>query len=240
MFNGPRLHFPINCFPRNFLMRARNSIRFYRFYRNAHNPDPVAGIFAHGKFMILAGRFIAILVVMTLAIAMTNLLSQAEESTLISIGPRIGFSQKTPLLGKQQREAFRLYDVAAIFRLPWRWPLNAGKWQLGTGVITSVGLLEAAGDAGVMATAVPDLILTGWDELISFDAGAGAGLFSRHQFGSQNFGGPAQFVATLGIRFSPFTHSYADFHLLHFSDAGLYGSDSLGVDMFIFEVGYKF
>jgi hypothetical protein len=42
------------------------------------------------------------------------------------------------------------------------------------------------------------------------------------------------------MRFSPFTHSYADFHLLHFSDAGLYGSDSLGVDMFIFEVGYKF
>jgi hypothetical protein len=86
----------------------------------------------------------------------------------------------------------------------------------------------------------PDLILTGWDELISFDAGAGAGLFSRQQYGSQDFGGPAQLVATIGMRFSPFTHSYADFHLLHFSDAGLYGSDSLGVDMFIFEVGYKF
>jgi Lipid A 3-O-deacylase (PagL) len=190
--------------------------------------------------MIVAGRFIGILAVMALAIAFTNLLSRAEESTLISIGPRIGFSQKTPLLGKQQREVFHLYDVAAIFRLPWHWSLGTGRWKLGTGLITSVGLLEAAGDAGVMATAVPDLILTGWDELISFDAGAGAGLFSRQQYGSQNFGGPAQFVATIGMRFSPFTHSYADFHLLHFSDAGLYGSDSLGVDMFIFEVGYKF
>ena len=190
--------------------------------------------------MIVAGRFIGILVVMTLAIAFTNLLSRAEESTLNSIGPRIGFSQKTPLLGKQQREVFHLYDVAAIFRLPWHWPLGTGRWKLGTGLITSVGLLEAAGDAGVMATAVPNLILTGWDELISFDAGAGAGLFSRQQYGSQDFGGPAQLVATIGMRFSPFTHSYADFHLLHFSDAGLYGSDSLGVDMFIFEVGYKF
>jgi hypothetical protein len=189
--------------------------------------------------MIFAGRFIAIFIVMTLAIVMPNLLSQAEESTLISIGPRIGFSQKTPLLGKQQREVFRLYDVAAIFRLPWQWPLDAGKWNLRTGLITSVGLLEAAGDAGAMVTAVPDLILTGWNELISFDAGAGAGLFSRHQFGSQNFGGPAQFVATIGIRVSPFTHSYAAFHLLHFSDAGLYGSASVGVDMFIFEGGYK-
>ena len=166
--------------------------------------------------------------------------TQAEESILISIGLRGGFSNKTPLLGKQQREEFRSYDVDAIFRLPWRWPLGAGKWNLGTGVITSVGLLEAAGDAGVMATVVPDLILTGWNEVISFDAGAGAGLFSRYQFGSQDFGGPAQFVATIGIRVSPFAHSYAGFRLLHFSDAGLYGSGSLGVDLYVFEVGYKF
>jgi hypothetical protein len=100
--------------------------------------------------------------------------------------------------------------------------------------------LEAAGDAGVMATVVPDLILAGWNELVSFDAGAGGGFFSRHQFGSQSFGGPAQFVATIGLSFSPITHGYAGFRLLHFSDAGLYGSDSLGVDLFIFEVGYKF
>ena len=103
--------------------------------------------------MIVAGRFLAILVVMALAIPLTIPLSRAEESTLISIGPRIGFSQKTPLLGKQQREVFRLYDIAAIFRLPWHWPLGTGRWKLGTGLITSVGLLEAAGDAGVMATA---------------------------------------------------------------------------------------
>lgn len=124
------------------------------------------------------------------------------------------------------------------FRGIGHWAQEGG--NSGPDSLLASGSLEAAGDAGVMVTAVPDLILTGWDELISFDAGAGAGLFSRHQYGSQNFGGPAQFVATIGMRFSPFTHTYADFHLLHFSDAGLYGSDSLGVDMFIFEVGYKF
>ena len=67
--------------------------------------------------------------------------------------------------------------------------------------MTSAGLLEAAGDAGAMVTLVPDLILSGWKEMISFDAGAGGGFFSRYQFGSQNFGGPAQFVATIGNRF---------------------------------------
>ena len=191
--------------------------------------------------MITVGRLIAGFIFMSVAITMTNPLpSQADESILISIGPRIGFSDKTPLLGKQQREAFRLYDVAATFRLPWRWPLGAGTWKLETGLITSAGLLEAAGDAGLMATIVPDLILSGWNGLISFDAGAGGGVFSRYQYGSQNFGGPAQLVATIGIKVSPFAHSYAGFRLLHFSDAGLYGSDSLGVDLFIFEVGYKF
>ena len=108
---------------------------------NCSNPGPVAGYLHHGMSMIVPGRFIAILVVMALAIALTNLLSRAEESTLISIGPRIGFSQKTPLLGKQQREVFRLYDIAAIVRLPWHWPLGTGRWKLGTGLITSVGLL---------------------------------------------------------------------------------------------------
>ncbi|HKY72632.1 MAG TPA: acyloxyacyl hydrolase [Nitrospira sp.] len=191
--------------------------------------------------MIIAGRLIASLIVMTSALTMANpLLSRAEESILISVGPRIGFSDKTPLLGKQQREVFHLYDVAATFRLPWQWPLGAGRWKLETGLMTSAGLLEAAGDAGVMATVVPDLILSGWKGLISFDAGAGGGLFSRDQYGSQHFGGPAQFVATIGIMVRPFTHGYAGFRLLHFSDAGLYGSDSLGVDLYIFEVGYKF
>ena len=190
--------------------------------------------------MLFVRRIIAILIRMMLAIALPNVPSWAEESILMDVGPRIGFSEKTPLLGKQQREVFHLYDVAATFRLPWRWPLGAGKWKLETGLSTSVGLLEAAGDEAVMATLVPDLILTGWNGIVSFDAGAGGGFFSRYQFGSQNLGGPAQFVATIGIRFSPFMHSYGGFHLLHFSDAGLYGSDSLGVDLFIFEVGYKF
>ena len=108
---------------------------------NCSNPGSLAGHLPHGMSMFVAGRFLAILVVMALAIALTIPLSRAEESTLISIGPRIGFSQKTPLLGKQQREVFRLYDIAAIVRLPWHWPLGTGRWKLGTGLITSVGLL---------------------------------------------------------------------------------------------------
>ena len=91
-----------------------------------------------------------------------------------------------------------------------------------------------------VSTVVPDLALTGWGGLVSLDAGVGAGVFSRHRFGSQDFGGPAQIVGTLGVAVTPITHGYVGFRLQHFSDGGLYGADALGVDMYVLEVGYRF
>jgi hypothetical protein len=90
-----------------------------------------------------------------------------------------------------------------------------------------------------MMTAVPALALSGWKGLVTFDAGAGVGLFSNYTFGVHDFGGPVQFVGTSGIQVSPFSHAYTGFRVQHFSDAGLYG-DGLGVDMYIAEIGYKF
>ena len=117
---------------------------------------------------------------------------------LLSIGPRIGFSAKTPLLGKEQRYYFHLADVAAVFKLPWLWPLGGSPWSLETRLITSAGLLTAAGESGLMMTVVPELALSGWEGLVTFDAGAGAGFFSNYKFGAQDFGGPVQIVATMG------------------------------------------
>ena len=67
--------------------------------------------------------------------------SLAEDMALLSIGPRIGFSAKTPLLGNEQRYYFHLADVAAVFKLPWLWPLGGSPWRLETRLITSAGLL---------------------------------------------------------------------------------------------------
>ena len=166
--------------------------------------------------------------------------SLAENMSLLSIGPRIGFSAKTPLLGKEQKYYFHLADIAAVFKLPWSYPLGGNSWSLETRLITSAGLLTAAGESGLMMTVVPELALSGWDGLVTFDAGAGAGFFSNYKFGMQDFGGPVQIVATLGVRVNPFSHAYAGFRAQHFSDAGLDGPASLGVDMYIVEVGYRF
>ncbi|HKO29620.1 MAG TPA: acyloxyacyl hydrolase [Nitrospiraceae bacterium] len=164
----------------------------------------------------------------------------AGDITLLSIGPRFGFSGKTPILGKEQKYYFHMTDIAAVFKLPWSWPLGENLWGLETRLITSAGLLQGAGESGAIVTVVPDLALSGWGELVTFDAGAGAGFFSNYKFGVQDFGGPVQIVATAGVRVKPFSHAFAGFRAQHFSDAGLYGSSSLGVDMYIVELGYQF
>ena len=166
--------------------------------------------------------------------------SLAGDMALLSIGPRIGFGEKIPLMGKEQKYYFHLTDVAAVIKLPWSWPLGESTWSLETRLITSAGLLTAAGESGLMMTVVPELALNGWEELVTFDAGAGAGFFSNYKFGAQDFGGPVQIVATMGIRVNPFSHAYTGFRVQHFSDAGLYRSSSLGVDMYIVELGYRF
>jgi hypothetical protein len=166
--------------------------------------------------------------------------SLAGDMALLSIGPRVGFGEKVPLMGKEQKYYFHLYDIAALIKLPWSWPLGENTWSLETRLIASAGLLTGANESGLMMTAVPVLALSGWNGLVTLDTGVGAGFFSNHKFGIQDFGGPVQIVATSGIRVNPFPHAYTGFRVQHFSDAGLYGSSSLGVDMYIVELGYQF
>ena len=176
-------------------------------------------------------------------LALSILISEqsiAGDMTLLSIGPRYGFSLNEPLLGKRQTETFNLVDVAATFRLPWSWPLGQSPWSVETRLITSAGALSAAGTTGFIATVQPDVALTGWNDFVSIDAGVGLAFLSREQYGSQDFGGPVQLGLTMALQIHPISHAYAGFRFQHFSDAGMYGSDSLGIDLYLIEVGYRF
>lgn len=163
----------------------------------------------------------------------------AEETSLMRIGPRLGLSGQT-FLGKEQKYNFRLYDVAAVFRLPWAWPLGDTGWRIETRLITSAGAISGAGETGLMATIIPTLALTSEKGTFTLDGGAGPGFFSNYKFGNQNFGGPVQVVATVGAGVNILAHGYAGLRLQHFSDATLYNQSSLGVDMYLIEIGYRF
>ena len=166
--------------------------------------------------------------------------SIAGDTTILSIGPRYGFSRSEPVLGKRQTELFDLVDIAGTFRLPWSWSLGDSPWGVETRLITSAGALFAAGDTGFIGTFVPDLALTGWNSLVSIDAGGGLAFLSRQKYGAQDFGGPVQLVLTFGLQVHPISHAFAGFRFQHCSDAGMYGSDSLGIDLYLIEVGYRF
>jgi hypothetical protein len=143
-------------------------------------------------------------------------------------------------LGREQKEDFQQYDVAALFGLPWGWQERVTGMKLDMRLLTSAGELAAAGDTSLMVTLVPCLALSSPNEAVSIDVGGGTALFSNYKFGVQNFGGPAQIVATAGIGFNLVPGFFAGYRFQHFSDAGTYGPTSLGVDMHMLEINYRF
>src|SRR6058998_4171926 len=164
---------------------------------------------------------------------------QAKPITLIRVGPRVGMSGKSPF-GRDQKEEFQQYDVAAIFGLPWGWQERSFGFKFDMRLLASAGELSAARDTSFMATLVPLLAVSSPNGIVTIDAGAGAGFFSNYKFGVQNFGGPVQIIGTAAIGFDPLPGFHAGYRFQHFSDAGVYGSSSLGVDMHMLEIGYRF
>jgi len=158
---------------------------------------------------------------------------------LLRVGPRYGIGGDSPL-GEEQKENFQMYDVAALVRLPWGWQHRSSGWGLEARLIASAGELLAAGTTSFMGTLVPVLAVNSPTDKISIDIGLGTGFFSNSKFGVQDFGGPVQIVGTAGIGFNLIPGFHAGYRFQHFSDAGIYGATSLGVDMHIVEIAYRF
>jgi hypothetical protein len=165
--------------------------------------------------------------------------SVAKPMELLYAGPRYGVGGNSPL-GEEQKEDFQLFDVAALFRLPWTWGERSSELSVESRLLTSGGQLNAAGQSSFMGTVVPALALTTPDGGISLDVGIGPGFFSSSKFGAQDFGGPVQIVGTAGLGINVVRGFHAGYRFQHFSDAGMYGPTSLGVDMHIMDLSYRF
>lgn len=176
---------------------------------------------------------------MALLLTMDSSTSAAADIRLESLAVRGGLSGSSPI-GEEHQVNFQQADLAVTTRLPWEWQIGSGL-VLGTRMLASAGMLRGAQETGGIVTFVPLNVTFGRkDELFSLDMGVGGALFSDHKFGEQNFGGPFQFVWTFGAtsRFAgPFGAGY---HFQHYSDATIYGSDSRGVDLHLFEIIYWF
>ncbi len=165
-------------------------------------------------------------------------LSHAEELDLLRLSLRAQVSEQT-ILGDDAPEDFEAYDVAAHFGLPWQRNYSPG-WRLGTRLMASAGMLRGAGEEALTVSLIPELVLAPDDGWLTLDLGAGAALFSRHRFGSQDYGGPLQFALTVGLSVPLYKKLGLGYRYLHYSDASIYNSDTIGADLHMIELSYRF
>ena len=164
-------------------------------------------------------------------------LSHSEDLSLLSLSMRARVSEKT-ILGEEAPEDFQEYDVAANFGLPWKSYSTSG-WGVGTRLMASAGILRGAGETALVASLIPELTLGSEDGRFTLDLGVGGALLSRHRFGTQDYGGPFQFALTLGVGVPLYKKLGLGYRFLHYSDAGLNGSDTTGADFHMIEFSYR-
>ena len=164
--------------------------------------------------------------------------SRAFDLDLVSVGIRARVSSDD-VLGKEQPEAFYEYDVWAAIRLPWERYRPSG-WGVGTRLLTSAGYLEGAGSGALVVSVLPVVALGTRDGRFNVDLGAGLAVLSQSNFADQDFGGPVQGALTFGVDIPLYKQFGMGYRYMHYSDWGVYGPDTIGADLHMVELFYRF
>ncbi len=162
----------------------------------------------------------------------------AWDVELLSVGVRARVGEKR-VLGKEQLESFREYDIVAGFRLPWQRYAASG-WGAGTRLLASAGILQGADKTALVVSGIPVVAFGSRDGRFTLDMGAGLALVSEHRYEQQDFGGPLQFALTFGAGVPLYRRTGVGYRFLHYSDAGLYGPHTIGVDFHMVELTHRF
>lgn len=162
----------------------------------------------------------------------------AADLNLLNIAMRAKVSDQR-VLGKVQPVSFEEYDVMATFRLPQAYQI-ASRLGLESRLLASIGIFQGAGKTAVVASAIPALAIASQDGRFYADAGAGLAAMSRYRYAQQDFGGPLQFALTAGFGVPLYGHFGIGYRFLHYSDAALYSSSTIGADFHMLELLYRF
>ncbi len=164
--------------------------------------------------------------------------SRAFDMDLASVGIRARVSSDD-VLGKDQPEPFYEYDVWAAFRLPWQ-RYGASNWGVGTRLMTSAGYLEGGGSGSLVVSVIPLLALGTRDGRFTVDMGAGLAVLSQSKFADQDFGGLVQGALTFGVSVPLYRRAGVGYRFMHYSDWGAYGPNTVGADLHMIELIYRF
>lgn len=164
--------------------------------------------------------------------------SRAGDLDLLSVGCRARVGEKR-VLGKEQPESFREYDVVASMRLPWERYSASGK-GVGTRLLASAGVLHGAGKTALVVSAIPVLAFGSQDGRFAVDLGAGLAVLSKRRYEQQDYGGPLQFALTFGAGVPLYRRVGVGYRFVHYSDAGAYSPYTIGADFHMVELIYRF
>jgi hypothetical protein len=164
--------------------------------------------------------------------------AHAAEWNLLGIAVRAQVWDQT-VLGRDQLEAFDEYDLAATLRMPWAGRSWSGG-EMSARLLASAGIIRGANETALVASAIPALAFTYRKVPVTIDFGAGLALLSEYRFGDQDYGGHLQFALTAGIAIPVYRQVGIGYRFLHYSDAGLYGSHTVGADFHMIELSYAF
>lgn len=154
-----------------------------------------------------------------------------------SLSFRSRVSEKTTL-GKDAPEDFKSYDFSAFSFLPYEKELGTSL-KVQSRLMASAGLLRGVKKNALVLSLVPEGVIATKNEGFTLHGGIGAALFSRYEFGRQDYGGPFQFALTAGIALPRFHRWGLGYRFMHYSDAGLNGPNTTGADFHMIELDYK-
>ncbi len=195
--------------------------------------------------MPLAWRSLAFIGAIALAMALpagaraSETRAQFVGLDLVNAGARVRVGGER-VIGQEQPEAFKAWDLWANARLPWLLQYNASGWGVETRLLSSVGLMKGKEDYAGVLSVLPTLAFGSRDARYSFDLGVGVALLSRHKFAQQDFGGYAQFALTAGISVALYKRIGLGYRFMHYSDAALYGTDTIGADFHTIELIWRY
>jgi hypothetical protein len=164
--------------------------------------------------------------------------AEAAGYELRSLSAEYRFAEQD-VVGEKTPESFREYAVRATIGSPleYGWAPN---FVIAPRVLGSVGVFEGPAATAAVVSLVPLLAVGTRDGRYTLDGGLGLALLSEHHYGRQDFGGPAQFALTAGLQLPVYRRFGFQYRFMHYSDAGAYGPETVGADLHLAGVVYRF
>jgi Lipid A 3-O-deacylase (PagL) len=141
-----------------------------------------------------------------------------------------------------KREYFHLYELYAVYGLPWNWRSSSG-WGVNTQLNTSLGALHTSAETGAIGSLGTGLTANKTGFNLVPELGISFNVMDKSQFGRQDFGSLLLWGAYIGLSYRFDNGLGIGYRILHMSNNHiLYSKDTPnpGLDMHLIGISWHF